>query len=158
MASLQNTEKNIVLSIDLVRNEYLDYQSERPDYMNWIPFQLFLKTSEGIVSYNSEVIQTFSVKEFKYLISSLRDVCEVKFSNNFLEEPFEYISSENLFELLIHETKEKDSVYVDLWFNLGSLTNGDIFGYSKGYRFDVTVLELSNFVLELERQLINLEL
>lgn len=156
MPIIRNLEKNLFLEINLIINNSLDLKMDRADFMNWIPFEFRLDFDKEVISFSKEVVTVFSVKELKYLIENLYRIVQIKSNKNLIESSFEYVNSENLFEMILYETGEENQVYCDLWFNLGSLTNGKIFGFSKGIRFVSDIGYLDNFTMELEKQMLNI--
>ncbi len=150
MATLFNDERNISVRIELIDNESTDIIKKRSDNMNWIPFNLLMNVGDDKIIFHHEVSPSLCVRELKYLIGKLWEVLQVKKRKDFIEDPFKFISKEYLFEVIIYETREDDLIYFDWWFNMGSLTNGHISGYSKGYRFVVTLESLELFTSCLE--------
>jgi hypothetical protein len=147
---------NVSLEINLVINNSLDLEKDREDFMNWIPFELRLDSNKEIITFSEQVTTAFSVRELKYLIKRLHQIIQIKYNKQAIESPFEYTSSENLFEMILYESGEEDQIYYDFWFNLGSLTNGEIFGFSKGIRFVSHIDYLKSFTIGLERQMIEI--
>jgi hypothetical protein len=154
MPRILNSESNVIIEINLMDNPSLDLDKHREEFMNWIPFELKLSAGDMFLTYSEDILPSFSVKELRYLFDNLNKIIELKSNNNLIEVPFEYTSSENLFDLIIYETGEKNLVYIDFWLNMGSLTNGTIFGFSKGIRFICTLDIFRNFVNEFEEQFI----
>lgn len=152
MPKISNTESNVCLKLNLVKNDSMDFVKSRPDFMNWIPFDLELRIEGEVLKHHKDVSTTFSIRELKFLIQQLNEAVRIKTEGKFLNEQLEYVSSENLFELTLHETNEENLVELELWFNMGSLTNGKSFGFSKGYRFVSDIESLASFVNDLKIQ------
>lgn len=152
MPVITNAESNITLKIDLVHSDSLDMDSSRPDFMNWIPFNLIMNVNGEILTYSSDVLPAFSVVELRYLVKRLNEAINVKRNHELIVESLKFVSSENLFELTLHETQEKNLIEFELWFNMGSLTNGEVYGFSKGFRFVSCLKSLVSFTRELENQ------
>lgn len=153
MAKLINDERNIVLEINLINDERVDIDNSRPDYQNWIPFEFKINIQDEILEYSPMVALTFSIGELKYLTKELCKIISIKEQKQQLTKSFEYTSSEYLFDITLYETGEIELIYVDMWFDMGSLTNGQVFGFSKGIRFLVRVEDLKKFNDELNKQL-----
>lgn len=153
MAKLINDEKNIVLEINLINDERVDIDNSRPDYQNWIPFEFKINIQDEILEYSPMVALTFSIGELTYLTKELCKIISIKEQKQQLTKSFEYTSSEYLFDITLYETGEIELIYVDMWFNMGSLTNGQVSGFSKGIRFLVRVEDLKKFNDELNKQL-----
>ncbi|MCP4112899.1 MAG: hypothetical protein GY749_46470, partial [Desulfobacteraceae bacterium] len=54
-------------------------------------------------------------------------------------ENYDFCSCEAYFEMSVYDPFEKNELYIDLWINMGSLTDGTVHGYDKGFRFTVTL-------------------
>lgn len=156
MPKILNTESNVEIEINLMNNSHLDLDNSREDFMNWIPFNL--KVSEGnmILTYSRDVLLSFSERELKYLFVNLNRIVEIKSKGELIEAPFEFTSSENLFDLDIYETGEENLIYFEIWFDMGVLTNGTIYGFSKGIKFIVELDMLRSFVIEFENQFVSI--
>lgn len=156
MPIIINDTENIVLKIELVKNEYFDYQNEREDNLNWIPFEFELNICNEVVMYSPDVIKTFSLVELRYFIKKLKNVCIEKKNSTNDNISFVFMNREHHFEIKIYDSKEDNFLYLDIWINMGDLTNGKIYGFSKGYRFIAFVDQIMNFAIVLEKQLENL--
>ncbi|MEL7567913.1 MAG: hypothetical protein AAGU27_23970 [Dehalobacterium sp.] len=152
MPIINNTESNAKIEIILLNNSSLDIDKSREDFLNWIPFRLKVNAGDMVLKYSKDVLPAFSVRELKYLINNLNKIIETKSKGNSIERPFEFTSSENLFDLVIYETGEEKLIYIDFWVNMGSLTNGNVFGFSKGVRFVTELEKFTSFVYEFEEQ------
>ena len=151
MSILVNDESNISLEIQLINGENVDIDFSRSNYQNWIPFDLNMNINGESINYAESVPKTFSVGELQYLIDGLkRKVTEKRHSDELKD--FVYVNTENLFELKIYDTGETDLLYVETWFNMGTLTNGDVYGFSKGFKFIVTIESIISFLSTLESQ------
>lgn len=152
MAILLNDERNISIKIEFVNNGSTDIVTSREDNMNWIPFSFLMNAKDESITYTPEITPSFCISEIKYLVCKIKEILQIKRCKTYIKEPFIFISKDYLFEFTMYETKEDDLVYVDWWFNIGSLTNGNVFGYSKGFRFVVTLESLNVFVESLENE------
>lgn len=152
MPKINNIEGNISIEINLIKNEFLDIEESRNDFENWIPFEFELVTEGDKYSYVSEVGATFSIYEIKNFISNVDTIIQAKM-NNLTFERYVFCSSECYFDLELSDPLEENQVSADIWINLGSLTNGKTYGYSKGFRFDMNLDTLKLFINLLKQQL-----
>lgn len=152
LSSLVNIEGNIIFSINLHNNEYLDIEPLRNDYENWIPFEYFLYVGNEKYHLSEKMGATFSVFELKKLINYLDSVIVSK-SNNVPIDMYNFSSSEGYFDLIIYDTFEEKEIYVDLWINIASLTNGEEHGFDKGFRFVVSLKNFKDFADHLKREM-----
>ena len=151
MPKLINDDSNVLLQIELISNEYLDFEKGRSDNMNWIPFEFLLNVNGEKIQYSSDVLTALSVREIKYLLTKLKNIINLK-TQHYKFEDFGYITDDCLFELKLYDTYENNLIYLEIWLNMASLTNGKIYGFSKGFRFIVTLDSLVDFAVELEKQ------
>src|SRR5699024_139716 len=152
MATLVNNEKNVKVMLNLLANSFLDLERNREDFENWIPFELLLYVEKERYGYLEENGATLTLYEINNLIFSFDKIVNEKYNNQNIEK-YEYSSSEGLFELIVHETYADDQVYIEMWINMGTYSNGMSFGYDKGFRFVVSVTELEDFTSGLKSQL-----
>lgn len=103
MANLENEERNISLSIDLINNKFLDVDLQREDYENWIPFILSLNLENESYNYSEASGAALTIYEIERLLSLIEEMIEKK-ENNRVIEKYEFSSSECYFDLifLIH--------------------------------------------------------
>jgi hypothetical protein len=152
MANLENEERNISLSIDLINNKFLDVDLQREDYENWIPFILSLNLENESYNYSEASGAALTIYEIERLLSLIEEMIEKK-ENNRVIEKYEFSSSECYFDLIFFDTFEVNLIYVEVWINIGSYTEGETFGYDKGFRFVVDLNSLGNFKNKINSQL-----
>ncbi|MFJ6207367.1 hypothetical protein [Lysinibacillus sp. NPDC092081] len=152
MANLINEEKNILFSLSVMKNEYLDFAYEREDFENWIPFTFSFDVENESFCYSEERGSTLTLYEIRNLLSSIEDIVNEKVANSEIERS-EFSSSECYFDLIFYDTYEPNLVYIEVWINIGSYSDGDSYGYDKGFRFVVSVDRLKSFKNELTQQL-----
>lgn len=158
------TSDKILLEINLVNNNFLELEPAQNDYCNWVPFSLTLSIDgKENYSYQPEKGATFSLYEIKNLISNLERIISLKQtsppdanSSSFIPEavftPYTFSSCECYFEMVIYDALENNAITIDFWFNMGTLTGGQIYGYSRGFRFATELDTLTHFVAELKTQ------
>ncbi|MDQ0224428.1 WapI family immunity protein [Metabacillus niabensis] len=152
MAVLINDEKNVKMTLNFIANRFLHYEDSREDFENWIPFELLLTVEKESYEYLEKRGATFTLLEAKNLINNLDKIVSEK-SGNLNIEKYQFSSSEGFFELAVDETYEDDQVYIELWINVGTYSDGRSFGYDKGFRFVVSVSVLEDFSVGLKSQL-----
>lgn len=152
MPKIFNTEKNISLEVNLLNNAFLDIDSSREPFENWIPFEFSLHIEEEEYNYLSEAGATFTLYELRNCISNFEDAIDKK-KNGFKAERYEFCSSEGHFDIIISDPLEENLLSFEIWINIGSLTNGESFGYNKGFRFDVQLDNFIFFTLNIKQQL-----
>lgn len=152
MSNLKNEEKNISLSINLKNNKFLDINWQREDYENWIPFTFSLNVENENFCYSEESGATLTLYELKHLVTTIEGIIEKKNANSTIER-YEFSSSECYFDLIFFDTFERNLVYLEVWVNIGSYSEGVSFGYDKGFRFVVTLESLEKFKNEINLQL-----
>ncbi|MGE6577828.1 WapI family immunity protein [Paenibacillus xylanexedens] len=140
------------LSMDLINNKFLDVDLQREDYENWIPFILSFYLENENYNYSEASGATLTIYEIKNLIISIEEMIEKK-NNNHIIERYEFSSSECYSELIFFDTFELNLVYVEIWINIGSYTEGGTFGFDKGFRFVVNLESLGEFKNEINCQL-----
>ncbi|HCC07102.1 MAG TPA: hypothetical protein DEP72_02895 [Clostridiales bacterium] len=152
MPRICNIENNIIFEINLLKNDYLDVDLSRDDFENWVPFQLLLKVEKEEYSYKKESGATFSLYELKKLIKNIQELVVNKKSGCEVDR-FEFSSAEAYFDIIFIDSKEEDSIILEVWINVGSLTNGELYGYDKGFRFVVYIKDLEKFTTGIHEQL-----
>ncbi|MBH5318323.1 hypothetical protein I6N90_10935 [Paenibacillus sp. GSMTC-2017] len=155
MAQLVNLENNITFKINLLRNEFLDIVDEREDFENWIPFEMVLKVGLEKYEYLNSRGATFSLFEINKLISAVENIISVKLgaTSTASFERVDFNSCEGFFGVSLYDTFEEQEVYTDIWINMGAISDGEIYGYDKGFRFVIRTESLSEFVNEIKGQL-----
>lgn len=152
MAILVNNEKNVKVILNLIANSFLDLEHNGGEFEKWIPFELLLYVEKEKYEYLEENGATLTLYEIKNLIYSFDKIVNEKYNNQNIEK-YEFSSSEGFFELIADETYEEDQIYIELWMNMGTYSDGMSYGYDKGFRFVVSVNELENFNSGLKSQL-----
>src|SRR5699024_7893100 len=152
MATFVNKENNVKVILNLLANSFLDLKHNREDFENWIPFELSLFVEEERYEYLEENGATLTLYEIKNLIYSFDNIVNEKYKDLNIEK-YEFNSSEGFFELIVDETYEEDQVYIEMWINMGTYSNGMSFAYDKGFRFVISVTELEDFTSGLKSQL-----
>jgi len=131
MPKLNNIEGNILLEINLLNNDFLDVDEERQDSENWIPFEFVLNVPREKYVYTPDMGATFSVYEIKSLIEKFEQIAENKLSKKSFEK-FEFSSSESYFDIIVDDPLEDGEIYMEIWLNIGTITDGELSGYDKG--------------------------
>lgn len=155
MAKISNTEKNISLEVNLLNNTFLDIDLSRENFENWVPFEFSLHVEEEKYIFLSDAGATFTLYELRNCISNFQDVIDRK-KNELKAERYEFYSSEGYFDIIISDPLEENLLSVEIWINIGLLTNGVSFGYNKGVRFDVQLDDFIYFTQNIKQQLNNL--
>lgn len=152
MPRIMNTEKNILLEVNLLSNPYLDIDFSREDFENWIPFDLNICIEEERYSYNPESGATFTLYELSSLITQLNNIIKLKSEKSEIKKVL-FSSSEGYFDLTIYDPLEENLVGLEVWINMGTLTQGKSCGYNKGIQFDAQLKEIKVFTEQLTEQL-----
>src|SRR5699024_2502221 len=152
MAVLVNEEKNVKINLNFIANSFLDLKHNREDFENWIPFELSLFVEKERYEYLEENGATLTLYEIKNLIYSFDKIVYEKY-NDLNIEKYEFNSSEGFFDLIVDKTYEEDQVYIEIWMNMGTYSEGMPFGYDKSFKYVVSVDELGNFNSGLKAQL-----
>jgi hypothetical protein len=141
-------------SIELVLNLYeegLIYEKEQEDYLNWIPYKLELAVGKDKhvidgISFSLEGLKCF-IKKMEYVLN------ERNISSEY--EKISYCGPEAEFEIIF---QNKDDCWEDIiigtevWLNAAviEMQQG---GYFLGYKFNIRLKDLKQFVRELKEQL-----
>lgn len=152
MAEMFNIEKNISFVINLLNNELLDVEISRDDIQNWIPFEFLLNVNGEEYNYLTKDGATFSLFELKRLLYGFQDIINQKKNGQNIGK-FEFCSFENFFDIILSDPLEENMVSIEIWVNIGTLTNGKSFGYNKGFQFEVYVDILESFTTDIMEQL-----
>ncbi|HBY20244.1 MAG TPA: hypothetical protein DEG71_04435, partial [Clostridiales bacterium] len=123
----------------------------RNDFENWIPFELSLKTENEEYHYEQEKGATFTLYELKEFITKFQDIINSK-KNGCKVYKFEFSSSEAYFDIILKDPLEENLITIEIWINIGSITNGKFFGYDKGFRFDVSLNGFELFTSSIKEQ------
>ncbi|NLK98240.1 MAG: hypothetical protein GX272_09245 [Epulopiscium sp.] len=152
MPKLINTENNIVMELNLVKNERFDVKIGRDDFENWIPFVFdFIIEKIEVYSYTEESIASFSIEDIKIMITRFESVIKDK-SEGIELKRLGWGPIENYFSIELYETYEENRVNVDLWISVGELTLGKSSGYDRGFSFEVTIDSLKTFIEGIKEQ------
>lgn len=152
MPKLNDREGNVSLELNIIDNNFLDVQFSRQDYENWIPFEFVLNVGGERYAYIPDMGATFTVYEIKNLITKLEQIANSKiFKKSF--DKFEFSSTERYFDLIIYDPLEDEEIYIEIWINMGTITNGKVSGYDKGFRFIVKLDSFIKFTNEIKEQL-----
>lgn len=144
MAEIINLQNNIKFILKPINN--VDINSV-DDFKNWIGFEMKLDSGMETLVYSKDNRMMLNFFEIKGLLNKI---------NMFLEknsEQVEYYSIERYFDLKIKSISEQDKFEVVLWFNMGNYTNGEEYGYDKGYKFYVNFKSIYDFYLNLTEEL-----
>jgi hypothetical protein len=155
MPIMHNNQNNISLEINLLNNSFLDIDLLRKDFENWVPFEFVLDVSGKRYTYSQEKGATFSLYELENFVSNCENVIKEK-SSDLEVVRYEFCSSECYFDIAISDPLEEDLLSIEIWINIGSLTGGELFGYDKGFRFDVDLIQFKQFTTSISEQLKNL--
>lgn len=150
--SIKNVEKNVKMTFNFISNQFLDIINSREKFENWIPFELILTVENERYEYLEDKGATLNLCEINDLIRTLDQIVNTK-SNNKIIEKYHFSSLKGFFELIVDETYEKEMVYIEIWINIGTYSDGKTYGYDKGFRFVVSVPVFKNFCSELKAQL-----
>lgn len=149
MIRLSNIENNVLIDITLLKTELLDISSERGDDVeNWIPFILDVTSPTMKIHLEEEIGATFTLYELKVLIMSLKNLVIKN-----VDETFRFYCYESYFEIVFDYIKEDNCYSIDFWVNIGSTTNGRIYGYDQGIRFVANEEAVVKFINSLENEM-----
>lgn len=152
MPKLINIENNVVMEINLVKNERFDVKIGRDDFENWIPFVFnFIIEKKEMYSYTEERGATFSFEDIKFMLTRFESVIKDK-SEGIELKRLGWGPIENYFSIDLYETYEENKVNVDLWISVGELTLGKSYGYDRGFNFVVTTDSLKTFIEGIKEQ------
>lgn len=143
LAILINLEQNLKFQLCLKNNALLDYNPQREDFENWIPFTLCLKLPDKCSILDAQVKAAMTVYEIKNFIYGIGNVLE-HWANQ-KKYIYKFNSSESFFELKIEVVLEDDVAEIELWINTGNQTKGAIYGFDEGVRWVTSKTELTKF-------------
>ncbi|MDQ0172399.1 WapI family immunity protein [Paenibacillus tundrae] len=152
MPIITNNENNLTLTINLINNKFMDVDSQRESFENWIPFSFCVEVENRQLCFLEDSGATLSLFEINLLTNMLKDITQQKQLGAHIKR-HEFSSSECYFDLIFSETFEENLVYLEVWINMGSYSGGVSFGYDKGFRFVVTVENLIEFMIGINVQL-----
>lgn len=143
MANIINLEENLEFEICFKRNDMFDYNPERSDYENWVPFTLGLNLPNRHSRIEENAKATMTIFEIKKLIYGIENVLAYMESReNCL---YTFNSSESFFELKLEVIPEDNVIEIELWINVGIQTKGKYSGFDEGVRFVISKDKLNNF-------------
>lgn len=153
MPILINREENVVLELNLIKNQRFDVKKERPYFENWIPFEFILRIEDSEeYSYSKQSGATFSVEDINLLIKRIESAISLK-SNKKEIVRLSWGPIENYFSLHFYETYEDNQINIELWVMMAELTEGESHGYNRGFDFVVTLDSLEKFLIGFKEQL-----
>ena len=147
MAVLYSQERNIKVSIEICHNQNYDVLENRTDYENWIPFSFNLNTPTLNRNINED--STFTLFEIKNFIKNSKELCITK------NKKIDFCTLEAYFEMIVNPICEDDELEIVLWLNVGTITNGEHYGYKEGCLFYTSIDKYKRFIEELESELYN---
>ncbi|MCY1713057.1 hypothetical protein [Caproiciproducens galactitolivorans] len=151
MAFITNIEKNLKLEISLKKNSMFDYNPQRSDHENWIPFILCLTLPQRCSMIDESANATMTIYEIKNLIHGVEGVLEhLDCPENYV---YNFYNSEGFFGLELEVIPEDNVVEIKLWINVGNQTKGEIFGYDEGVRFVSGKKELIDFLVGIKQEI-----
>lgn len=137
MAKMTNTNNSVFFEITPLPDSAQFLYEE--DFKNWIAFSVILKTMTEKIGYFEKNSAAISVSEVKNFLNGLKSLLST-------EPFFEYYSIERYFDLSIKKCKfESDMYEAEIWFNMGTYTNGKEHGYDRGVRFYISKCGLQDF-------------
>ena len=154
LASIKNLEKNLIMSLNLMTSQMLDYNPQRSDYENWISFTLILNSPDK--NYKIDEIEKgeMTVFETKNLLNGIKNLLNhLENNKRFI---YKFNSSEAFFDLELEGIPEDDLIEIILWINIGSQTQGKLYGFDKGVRFATDKESLGTFLSEINEDYLNL--
>ncbi len=144
MAKIINLEDNLEFELCLKRNDMLDYNPQRNEFENWIPFTLYVHLPDRCCVIDEDVKVTMTVSEINNFINGIENVLvHLDKQENCI---YKYYNSESFFELSLEVIHEDDVVEIELWFNVGNQTKGSICGFDEGVRWITSKAELNKFI------------
>lgn len=153
MVKLTNRENNIVMEINLIKDERFDVEADRPDFENWIPFTFdFTVEEKEIYSYTEEHGATFSAEDIKFMITRFERAIEDK-SKGIELKRIGWAPIEMYFNMELYESYKQNEICFEIWITVGTLTDGKSQGYNRGFEFFVTTEALKSFVDEMKKEL-----
>lgn len=151
MAFIINLEKNLRLEIRFKENQLFDYDVQRTDYENWIPFTLGLTLPKRSIIIDDAANATMTVYEINNLIHGIESILEKLERQS--DSTYEFYSSESFFGLKFEIIPEDVVVEVELWINVGNQTKGKVYGYDEGVRFVSSDKMLMDFLIGIKQEI-----
>ena len=72
---------------------------------------------------------TFTLFEIKNFIKNSKELCITK------NKKIDFCTLEAYFEMIVNPICEDDELEIVLWLNVGTITNGEHYGYKSKYRY-----------------------
>ena len=154
MPYLTNLENNLRLELNFIRNYLFEFDSKE-DYEKWIPFTLSVILPKRSIMIDEDARAAMSVYEIRNLVCGIENILE-KLTEQ-ISSSFEFYSGESFFGLKLEIIPEDIVVEVELWINVGSQTQGKIYGYDEGVRFATNERALREFLIGIKQELSCLE-
>ena len=154
MAEFSNIEKNIRLGLCLIHNGFVDYDVQRSDFENWIPFTLCVALPERNLMIAEDVNAMLSVYEIQNLLQGIERT--INCFDKGEEAYYEFCSSENYFQIKFEALPGDEVFAIELWINVGNQTKGKCYGYDEGVRFSCNRIEMCEFVGQLKEEFLSI--
>ena len=147
MAEIKNIEGNVKIEICLIRNEMFDYDSQRSDFENWIPFVLSITLPNRCSKIDEDAKAVMTVYELKNLIHGFEKI--MRYLENRENYNYNYRNSESYFEINLESVIEDNVLEMELWINVGNQTKGKFYGFDEGIRIVIKKDDLVAFINDL---------
>ncbi|GKI16242.1 hypothetical protein CE91St44_27270 [Oscillospiraceae bacterium] len=148
MAYIKNSDGNLKLEIEFLSNDMLNYNPQKSNCENWIPFTLGLFLPKRHKKIEEAAKATMTVYEIQEFLQKLEEALEQLNRQNHFSNSF--CSSEAFFEIKLETLPEDSVVEIEVWINVGNQTKGEIYGYDEGVRFVCGTKELFEFIAQLK--------
>lgn len=152
MPKIKNYYDKPAIGLDLnLYEEGMIYEKDQEDYLNWIPYKLELAVGndkhviDGI-SFSLEGLKCF-IKKMEYVLNERNISSEYK--------KISYCGPEAEFDILFQNKDDHwEDIIIDIevWLN-GAVIERQQAGYFLGYKFNIRLEDLKQFVKELKEQL-----
>lgn len=151
MAYIYNLEKNAYYKLEFINNEMLEINNIKSDKEKWIPFIMSLHSPTKVSEISEESRATMTFYEINNLINGIDIILDCLKKQK--KYSFNFCCIETFFEIRLENIIEDDVVEVEVWINLGTQTNGSIYGYDEGIRFVTSEKELDIFSNDLKENI-----
>lgn len=151
MAYIYNLEKNVYYKLEFIDNEMLEINNIKSDKEKWIPFIMSLHSPTKVSEISEGARATMTLYEINKLISEIDIILDCLKKQK--KYSFNFCCIETFFEIRLENIIEDDVIEIEVWINLGTQTNGSIFGYDEGIRFVTNEKELDIFSKDLKENL-----
>jgi hypothetical protein len=144
MATLFNIEHNVSFEIGFYPTSKDFNNFLKSDLDEWINFNLsFTTPCRKIILKNSDKA-TLSACEINNLLRIIESSLLIK-----SKEVLRFCCIERYFDIDIEFLEVDDIFQFTIYFNMGAVTNGDIYGFDEIYRFNLSIDTLEKFHKEL---------